>query len=154
MSKIGADHLTRRAYVYVHQSTLDQVHNYRESQRRQYALADRARELGWEDVEVIDDDLGRSGSGTKRTGFERMLGGPCGGRVGAEFCSVVGSLLIDAEGVYDPRDPNDRLLLGMRADQRDGTGKLSSPGAGRFGAEGQARRVDPARRGGLRAHSR
>ena len=83
MSKIGADHLARRAYVYIRQSTLDQVHNNRESQRRQYALADRARELGWEDIEVIDDDLGRSGAGTKRPGFERMLGGLCGGRVGA-----------------------------------------------------------------------
>ena len=134
MSKIGADHLARRAYVYIRQSTLDQVHNNRESQRRQYALADRARELGWEDIEVIDDDLGRSGAGTKRPGFERMLGGLCGGRVGAvfcveasrlarngrdwhtllEFCSVVGSLLIDADGIYDPRDPNDRLLLGMK----------------------------------------
>ena len=73
MNKIGADHLARRAYVYIRQSTLDQVQNNRESQRRQYALADRARELGWADVEVIDDDLGRSGSGTKRPGFERML---------------------------------------------------------------------------------
>ena len=86
MSKIGVDHLRRRAYVYIRQSTLDQVHNNRESQRRQYALADRARELGWEDVEVIDDDLGRSGSGTQRPGFERMLGALCDGGVGAVFC--------------------------------------------------------------------
>ena len=57
MNKIGADHLARRAYVYIRQSTLDQVQNNRESQRRQYALVDRARELGWADVEVIDDDL-------------------------------------------------------------------------------------------------
>jgi hypothetical protein len=66
MSKISADHLARRACVYIRQSTLEQVHNNLESQRRQYGLADRARELGWQDVEVIDDDLGRSGGGVKR----------------------------------------------------------------------------------------
>src|SRR2546427_7735333 len=66
MSKIAADHLTRRAYVYIRQSTLDQVHKNLESQRRQYGLADRARDLGWQNVEVIDDDLGRSGAGVKR----------------------------------------------------------------------------------------
>ena len=55
MSKIAADHLTRRAYVYIRQSTIDQVHKNLESQRRQYGLADRARDLGWENVEVIDD---------------------------------------------------------------------------------------------------
>ena len=58
MSKIGTDHLTRRAYVYIRQSTLDQVHKNLESQRGQYGLAERARELGWQDVEVIDEDLG------------------------------------------------------------------------------------------------
>ncbi len=73
MSKISADHLSKRAYVYIRQSTLEQVHKNIESQRRQYALADRARELGWQDVEVIDDDLGRSGGGIKRPGFERLL---------------------------------------------------------------------------------
>ena len=75
MSKIATDHLTRRAYVYIRQSTLDQVQKNLESQRRQYGLADRARDLGWQDVEVIDDDLGRSGGGVKRPGFERLLGG-------------------------------------------------------------------------------
>jgi len=162
MSKIGADHLARRAYVYLRQSTLDQVHNNRESQRRQYALADRARELGWEDIEVIDDDLGRSGAGTKRPGFERMLGGLCGGRVGAvfcveasrlarngrdwhtllEFCSVVGSLLIDADGIYDPRDPNDRLLLGMK-------GQISEMELANFRARAQAALAQKAKRGEL-----
>ena len=86
MSKIAADHLTRRAYVYIRQSTLDQVHKNLESQRRQYGLADRARDLGWQNVEVIDDDLGRSGAGVKRPGFERLLGGLCDGLVGAVFC--------------------------------------------------------------------
>ncbi|HET9643600.1 MAG TPA: recombinase family protein [Burkholderiaceae bacterium] len=134
MNKITAEHLSRRAYVYVRQSTPDQVQHNLESQRRQYALVERARQLGWEHVEVIDDDLGRSGSGTLRPGFERLLGLLCDGEVGAvlsieasrlarngrdwhtllEFCSVVGALLIDAEGIYDPALINDRLLLGMK----------------------------------------
>lgn len=162
MSKIGNDHLARRAYVYIRQSTLDQVHNNRESQRRQYGLADRARELGWQDIEVIDDDLGRSGSGIKRPGFERLLGGLCDGRVGAvfcieasrlarngrdwhtllEFCSVVGALLIDADGIYDPRDPNDRLLLGMK-------GQISEMELANFRARAQAALVQKAKRGEL-----
>jgi len=134
MNKITAEHLSRRACVYVRQSTPDQVQNNLESQRRQYALVERARQLGWESVEVIDDDLGRSGSGTLRPGFERLLGLLCDGEVGVvlsieasrlarngrdwhtllEFCSVVGALLIDAEGIYDPALMNDRLLLGMK----------------------------------------
>ena len=73
MSKIRAEHLTRRAYVYIRQSTFDQVQHNRESQLRQYGLADRAREPGWPDVSVFDDDLGRSGSGIHRPGFERLL---------------------------------------------------------------------------------
>src|ERR1700687_4303557 len=134
MNKVTADHLARRACVYVRQSTPDQVQNNLESQRRQYGLVDKARQLGWQDVEVIDDDLGISGSGTRRAGFERLLRALCDGQVGAvfsieasrlarngrdwhtllEFCSVVGALLIDAEAVYDPRVTNDRLLLGMK----------------------------------------
>jgi len=134
MSKITADHLARRACVYVRQSTPGQVRHNLESQRRQYALADRARALGWRDVDVIDDDLGVSGSGTPRPGFERLLRALCSGQVGAvfsieasrlarngrdwhtllEFCSVVSALLIDAETQYDPRLTNDRLLLGMK----------------------------------------
>ena len=66
MSRINAEHLSRTAVVYVRQSTADQVQHNLESQRRQYALADRARELGWNEVLVIDDDLGRSGSGSMR----------------------------------------------------------------------------------------
>ena len=134
MNKITADHLARRACVYVRQSTPDQVQHNLESQRRQYALVNHARTLGWQDVDVIDDDLGISGSGTRRPGFERLLRELCDGQVGAvfsieasrlarngrdwhtllEFCSVVGALLIDAEAVYDPRLTNDRLLLGMK----------------------------------------
>jgi DNA invertase Pin-like site-specific DNA recombinase len=83
MSKIGTDHLARQAVVYVRQSTADQVAHNLESKRRQYALVERARQLGWADVEVIDDDLGRSGSGVARPGFERLLAGICEGRVGS-----------------------------------------------------------------------
>ena len=72
MSKITAEHLQRIACVYVRQSTPDQLVHNLESQRRQYGLADRARQLGWTTVEIIDDDLGRSGGGVARPGFERV----------------------------------------------------------------------------------
>jgi Resolvase, N terminal domain len=85
MNKITADHLARRACVYIRQSTPGQVQHNLESQRRQYALVDRARSLGWQDVDVIDDDLGISGSGTRRPGFERLLRALCDGQVGAVF---------------------------------------------------------------------
>src|SRR5438093_11671198 len=132
MTKITPDHLARSAFVYVRQSTADQLLHNHESRRRQYALADRARQYGWRDVEVIDDDLGRSGSGIARPGFERLLAAICEGRVGAvvaveasrlarngrdwhtllEFCGLVGTSIIDEDGVYEPRSSNDRLLLG------------------------------------------
>src|SRR6476659_8988540 len=83
MTKITSDHLARSALVYVRQSTADQVLNHHESRRRQYALVERARALGWATVEVIDDDLGRSGSGIARPGFEKLLAAICQGRVGA-----------------------------------------------------------------------
>ncbi len=134
MSKITAEHLVRDAIVYVRQSTAIQVAQNLESQRRQYGLAERARQLGWSDVEVIDDDLGRSGAGSRRPGFERLLAAICESRVGAvlsleasrlarngrdwhtllEFCGLVGTLIIDEDGVYDAASPNDRLLLGMK----------------------------------------
>jgi len=132
--KITADHLARRACVYIRQSTPGQVKFNLESKRRQYGLVDRARALGWQDVEVIDDDLGISGGGISRPGFERLLRALCDGQVGAvfcieasrlarngrewhtllEFCSIVGAVLIDADTIYDPRLTNDRLLLGMK----------------------------------------
>ena len=134
MTKITAEHLTHSAFVYIRQSTADQLLHNQESRRRQYGLADRARQLGWARVEVIDDDLGRSGSGTTRPGFERLLAAICEGRVGAvlaieasrlarngrdwhtliEFCGLVGTIIVDEDGIYDPRHPNDRLLLGMK----------------------------------------
>ena len=66
MTKITPDHLARSAFVYIRQSTTDQVLNNHESRRRQYGLAEHARQLGWQDVVVIDDDLGHSGSGVTR----------------------------------------------------------------------------------------
>ena len=134
MTKITPEHLVRDAVVYVRQSTAFQVARNLESQRRQYGLTGRARQLGWPDVAVIDDDLGRSGAGARRPGFERLLAAICEGRVGAvfsleasrlarngrdwhtllEFCGLVGTLIVDEDGVYDPASPNDRLLLGMK----------------------------------------
>src|SRR5437764_3487442 len=132
--KITPDHRDRQACVYVRQSTPDQRLHKPESRRRQYALTDRARALGWSEVVIIDDDLGRSGNGVERPGFERLLLAICEARVGIvlaveasrlarngrdwhtllEFCGLVGCLLGDEDGVYDPRLPNDRLLLGMK----------------------------------------
>ena len=134
MTKITPEHLARCACVYIRQSTADQLAHNHESRRRQYGLVDRAKQLGWTKVEVIDDDLGRSGGGIARPGFERLLTAICDDRVGAvlaieasrlarngrdwhtliEFCGLVGTLIVDEDGIYDPRHPNDRLLLGMK----------------------------------------
>ena len=83
MNKITPEHVARSAIVYVRQSTPNQVTNNLESKRRQYGLAERGRQLGWSDVQVIDDDLGRSGDGVARPGFEKLLAAICEGRVGA-----------------------------------------------------------------------
>ena len=83
MTKITPEHLARNAIVYIRQSSPHQVANNLESQRRQYALVARGQQLGWSDVQVIDDDLGRSGNGMARPGFERLLARICEGRVGA-----------------------------------------------------------------------
>src|SRR5436309_13230264 len=83
MNKITAEHLAREAYVYVRQSTADQLLNNPESRRRQYALVERARALGWENAIVIDDDLGRRGDGQVRSGFARLLAVICAGTAGA-----------------------------------------------------------------------
>ena len=77
MNKIRNDHLERQAFVYIRQSTMGQVQNHLESKRRQYALAERARALGWQQVQVIDEDQGRSGGGAHRPGFERLLAALC-----------------------------------------------------------------------------
>jgi DNA invertase Pin-like site-specific DNA recombinase len=127
--------ISRRALVYVRQSTGVQVQENLESQRRQYELADMARGYGFRDVRVIDEDLGRSASGmVDRPGFRSLVGQICEGAVGAvfcleasrlarngrdwhhllELCGLVGACVIDSDGVYDPSIPNDRLLLGLK----------------------------------------
>ena len=133
--KILPHHLDRKAVLYVRQSSPFQVANNTEGQALQYAMRDRLRALGWSEVEVIDEDLGRSAAGCdRRVGFERMVAEVCLGRVGAvaalevsrfarnsrdwqqlvEMCRVVDTLLIDQEAVYSLRQGNDRLLLGLK----------------------------------------
>jgi DNA invertase Pin-like site-specific DNA recombinase len=92
MSKISPDHLRRQAYVYVRQSTPGQVKSHLESKQLQYALVERATQLGWQLATVIDDDQGRSASGIHRVGFEALLGALCEGKVGAVFCSEASRL--------------------------------------------------------------
>src|SRR3981189_1440369 len=121
--------------VYVRQSTPQQVEFNLESQRRQYELVEVARRRGFTNIEVIDDDLGRTASGTvERPGFDRLVAALCAGQGGAvlcldasrlsrhgrdwhhllELCGLVEARVIDLDGVYDPCRPNDRLLLGMK----------------------------------------
>ena len=127
--------LKRKAVVYVQQSTQAQMQMNIESQRRQYELVEEAKRRGFGDIEVIDDDLGRSASGAvARPGFERLVALLCAGEVGAvlcldasrlarngrdwhhllELCGLVEARVIDLDGVYDPCRANDRLLLGMK----------------------------------------
>jgi DNA invertase Pin-like site-specific DNA recombinase len=127
--------ISRRAVVYVRQSTGMQVVENLESQRRQYELAGLARGYGFRDVLVIDDDLGVSASGAvERPGFRNLVGQICEGTVGAvfcleasrlarngrdwhhllELCALVDARVVDADGIYDPKMPNDRLLLGLK----------------------------------------
>jgi DNA invertase Pin-like site-specific DNA recombinase len=135
--KVGPQHWERLAVVYVRQSTVQQVADHTESTRLQYGLADRAVGLGWPAgrVLVIDDDLGRSGtSATGRPGFGRLVSEVSLDHVGIilgvemsrlarsgadwhrllELCALFGTLLADTDGVYDPADYNDRLLLGLK----------------------------------------
>jgi DNA invertase Pin-like site-specific DNA recombinase len=133
--KLTAERLRRGAMVYVRQSTPGQVLHHRESQRRQYALQDHARQLGFQQVAVIDEDLGCSGSGlVERSGFQQLVAAVCAGAVGAvfcieasrlarngrewhhliELCGLTGTLMVDLDGMYDPALMNDRLLLGLK----------------------------------------
>lgn len=133
--KIQPNHLARKAILYVRQSSAHQVSHNLESQRLQYAMRDRLERFGWSDIDVVDEDLGRSAAGLiTRTGFERMVADVCLGKVGAvaarevsrfarnsrewqhlvEMCRVVDTVLIDQETVYAPRMSNDRLLLGLK----------------------------------------
>jgi DNA invertase Pin-like site-specific DNA recombinase len=136
-SKIQPHHLTRQALVYVRQSTPKQVQLNQESTRRQYQLADLAQAWGWPRplVHVIDEDLGLSGASShQRTGFQRLVAAISLGEVGLvlvteisrlsrlnsdwhrviELCAVLETLIADDDGIYDPRDINDRLLLGLK----------------------------------------
>jgi DNA invertase Pin-like site-specific DNA recombinase len=135
--KITSVHLARKAIVYVRQSSDRQVRENTESQRLQYALAHRAQDLGWQEVEIIDTDLGRSaaiGMGA-REGFERLVASVALGEVGIvlsrevsrlsrtdkdwchliEVCQVFGTLIGDAEQIYDLDMMDDQLVLGIKA---------------------------------------
>jgi DNA invertase Pin-like site-specific DNA recombinase len=133
--KIRPQHLARKAILYVRQSSPYQVIHNLESQKLQYAMEERLHQLGWREIEIVDDDLGRSAAGlVTRAGFERMVAEVCLGKVGAvaarevsrfarnsrewqqlvEVCRVVDTVLIDQEMVYAPRLSNDRLLLGLK----------------------------------------
>lgn len=133
--KIKPQHLARKAILYVRQSSPYQVIHNLESQKLQYAMEARLHQLGWREIEIVDDDLGRSAAGlVTRAGFERMVAEVCLGKVGAvaarevsrfarnsrewqqlvEVCRVVDTVLIDQEMVYAPRLSNDRLLLGLK----------------------------------------
>ena len=139
--KLQSWHTARAAVVYVRQSTPQQVLDHRESTARQYALADRAVELGWtrDQVVIIDDDLGKSGQSAEgRPGFQRLLADLALDRVGLilglemsrlarsckdwhqllELCARFRTLLADADGLYDPTDYHDRLLLGLKSSMR------------------------------------
>ena len=133
--ELPPDVLSRRAIVYVRQSTDAQVHDNLESQRQQYALVEQARSFGFREVITIDEDLGLSASGlVERPGFQSLVAQLCEGSVGAifaleasrlarngrdwhhlvELCGLVGARLVDSEGIYNPSQPNDRLLLGLK----------------------------------------
>ena len=133
--KVKPHHLERKAILYVRQSSAHQVLHNRESSALQYAMRDRLTALGWSEIEVIDDDLGRSAAGgVQRAGFERMVAEVCLSKVGAvcarevsrfarnsrdwqqliEMCRVVDTVLVDQETIYAPRHGNDRLLLGLK----------------------------------------
>lgn len=136
-TKISAKHLSRIGYVYIRQSTAYQVASNTESTLRQYALRDRLSALGWDDslIQVIDSDLGISGKASEnREGFMKLMADVANGKVGAiacieasrlsrcsadwsrliEICTMTETLLIDTDGIYNPNDFNDRLLLGLK----------------------------------------
>ena len=136
-SKLQAHHRERLAVVYVRPSTLQQVHEHQESTRLQYGLTSFAQQLGWpaERILVIDDDLGKSGSTTAgRLGFQRLVTEVTLNHVGLilglemsrlarsntdwhhllEVCALFRTLIADQDGLYDPAQYNDRLLLGLK----------------------------------------
>jgi DNA invertase Pin-like site-specific DNA recombinase len=137
ISKIEGRHRQRAAYVYIRQSTLAQVRHHRESTERQYALRDKAIELGWAPaaIRILDRDLGVSGAqASNREDFKILVTEVSTGQVGAvfaleasrlarscldwhrliELCALMQTLVIDEDGCYDPSDFNDGLLLGLK----------------------------------------
>ncbi|HZC36165.1 MAG TPA: recombinase family protein [Chthoniobacterales bacterium] len=133
--KLTPERLLRKAIVYIRQSKPSQLIHNQESTRLQLSLGGRARSLGFQRIIVIDDDLGRTGSGlVDRPGFQRLAAEVCSGEVGAvfcveasrlarngrdwhhliELCGMVGAVVVDLDGIYDPTLTNDRLLLGMK----------------------------------------
>ena len=135
--KVQAEHLLRKAFLYVRQSTIRQVRENVESTRRQYGLRDRAIALGWplEQIVVIDCDQGQSGSSSaEREGFQKLVTEVSMNRAGIvmglevsrlarnssdwhrllEICALTQTLLLDEDGLYDPAHFNDRLLLGLK----------------------------------------
>jgi DNA invertase Pin-like site-specific DNA recombinase len=135
--KVRSEHLARNAYLYVRQSTMRHVVENTESTKRQYALRERAVALGWDaqQIVVIDSDLGQSGvSASDREGFQKLVTEVTMGRAGIvlglevsrlarnstdwhrllELCALTNALILDEDGVYDPGQYNDRLLLGLK----------------------------------------
>jgi DNA invertase Pin-like site-specific DNA recombinase len=165
-SKIGAEHRSKKAYVYVRQSSMKQVMEHPESGRRQRDFAQWVQSLGWpaSEVVVLDSDQGKSGqSSSEREAFKRLAGEVSSGEVGMvvslylsrlarnnadwfpliEMCGLTRSLIADEEGIYDPNDPNDRLLLGLK-------GTLSEAEAQRIRSQLHGARWSKAHRGELR----
>src|SRR5256886_14118662 len=161
--KIKPHHLERKAILYIRQSTAYQVSHNLESQKLQYAMQERLQRLGWREIEVVDEDLGRSAAGgVLRAGFERMVAQVGLGKVGAvaarevsrfarnsrdwqqliEMCRVVDTVLIDQEAIYAPRHGNDRLLLGLK-------GGLNEYGLDLLRQRSPSARHEKARRGEL-----
>src|SRR5260221_12282634 len=135
--KISEQQQSKPAYIYVRQSTLAQVRHHQESTERQYALREKALELGWSEpaVQILDRDLGKSGAQiTGREDFKTLVAEVSMGQVGAVFalevsrlarsnldwhrllqlCAFTDTLVIDADGCYSPADFNDGLLLGLK----------------------------------------
>jgi len=167
--KVTGSHLQRLAVIYVRQSTLAQVRFHRESTERQYALGDEAAKLGWDRdrIVVVDQDLGLSGrDAQKREGFKELVGRVCCGEVGAifglevsrlarssadlqrllELSALTDTLIVDADGIYDLHDFNDRLLLGLKGTMSEAelhilAGRLQ--GAKRAAAQCRARVGSP-----------
>jgi DNA invertase Pin-like site-specific DNA recombinase len=166
-SKIQPRHQEKPAYVYLRQSTMGQVRHHRESTERQYALKEKAQGLGWrqDQIVVLDRDLGQSGTqSTNREDFKTLVADVSMNKVGAvfaleasrfsrsntdwhrllELCSLTGTLIIDADGCYDPADFNDQLLLGLK-------GTMSSAELHFIRARLQGGKLNKARKGELRS---